>query len=62
MSERPREGVPGRVLRLLMIDALHPVRVPTVEEEALRDWHTRESIRDLMLSNRPQRGSATLDL
>ncbi|HLM85976.1 MAG TPA: IS110 family transposase [Solirubrobacteraceae bacterium] len=26
-----------RVLRLLMIDALHPVRVPTVEEEALRD-------------------------
>src|SRR5947209_3199580 len=24
-----------RVLRLLMIDALHPVRVPTVEEEAL---------------------------
>jgi transposase len=26
-----------RVLRLLMIDALHPVRVPTVEEEAIRD-------------------------
>jgi transposase len=26
-----------RVLRLLMIDALHPVRVPTIEEEALRD-------------------------
>jgi len=26
-----------RVLRLLMIDALHPVRVPTSEEEALRD-------------------------
>src|SRR3954462_14859569 len=26
-----------RVLRLLMIDALHPVRVPSVEEEALRD-------------------------
>ena len=26
-----------RVLRLLMIDALHAVRVPTVEEEALRD-------------------------
>jgi transposase len=26
-----------RVLRLLMIDALHAVRVPTSEEEALRD-------------------------
>jgi transposase len=26
-----------RVLRLLMIDALHSVRVPTREEEALRD-------------------------
>ena len=26
-----------RVLRLLMIDGLHPVRVPSVEEEALRD-------------------------
>jgi transposase len=26
-----------RVLRLLMIDALHAVRVPSVEEEALRD-------------------------
>ena len=26
-----------RVLRLLMIDSLHPVRVPTGEEEALRD-------------------------
>jgi transposase len=39
-----------RVLRLLMIDALHPVRVPTVEEEALRDLvRAREDIRgDLM--------------
>jgi transposase len=26
-----------RVLRLLMIDGLHPVRVPSSEEEALRD-------------------------
>ncbi|MCA1679186.1 MAG: hypothetical protein LC777_09715 [Actinobacteria bacterium] len=26
-----------RVLRLLMIDGLHPVRVPSTEEEALRD-------------------------
>jgi transposase len=39
-----------RVLRLLMIDALHPVRVPTDEEEALRDVvRAREAVRgDLM--------------
>src|SRR3954462_4432691 len=39
-----------RVLRLLMIDALHPVRVPSVEEEALRDLvRAREDLRgDLM--------------
>jgi transposase len=39
-----------RVLRLLMIDALHPVRVPTCEEEALRDLvRAREDVRgDLM--------------
>jgi transposase len=39
-----------RVLRLLMIDGLHAVRVPTVEEEALRDLvRAREDVRgDLM--------------
>lgn len=39
-----------RVLRLLMIDALHAVRVPTVQEEALRDLvRAREDVRgDLM--------------
>ena len=39
-----------RVLRLLMIDALHPVRVPSSEEEALRDVvRAREAVRgDLM--------------
>ena len=39
-----------RVLRLLMIDALHAVRVPTVEEEAIRDLvRAREDVRgDLM--------------
>jgi transposase len=39
-----------RVLRLLMIDGLHPVRVPTVKEEALRDLvRAREDVRgDLM--------------
>jgi transposase len=39
-----------RVLRLLMIDALVPVRVPTIEEEAIRDLvRAREDVRgDLM--------------
>jgi transposase len=39
-----------RLLRLLMIDALSPVRVPTVEEEAIRDLvRAREDLRgDLM--------------
>jgi transposase len=39
-----------RVLRLLMIDAMHPVRVRSVEEEALRDLvRAREDVRgDLM--------------
>ena len=39
-----------RLVRLLMIDALHPVRVPTAEQEALRDLvRAREDVRvDLM--------------
>jgi transposase len=39
-----------RLVRLLMIDGLHPVRVPTGEEEALRDLvRAREDLRgDLM--------------
>jgi transposase len=39
-----------RLVRLLMIDGLHPVRVPTDEEEALRDLvRAREDLRgDLM--------------
>ena len=39
-----------RVLRLLMIDGRHPVRVPSIEEEALRDLvRAREDVRgDLM--------------
>ncbi len=44
------QGDAARVLRLLMIDALHPVRVPSSEEEALRDVvRAREAVRgDLM--------------
>jgi transposase len=40
----------ARLLRLLMIDALHPVRVPSIQEEALRDLvRAREDVRgDLM--------------
>ena len=39
-----------RLVRLLMVDGLHPVRVPGVEEEALRDLvRAREDVRgDLM--------------
>jgi transposase len=39
-----------RLVRLLMVDGLHAVRVPTVEEEALRDLvRAREDVRgDLM--------------
>ena len=43
----------GRLLRLLMIDALHPVRVPSVEEEALRDLvRAREDVRGDLMSAR----------
>ncbi|HTP20234.1 MAG TPA: transposase [Solirubrobacteraceae bacterium] len=36
----------GRLARLSMIDALHPVRVPTPEDEALRDLvRAREDVR-----------------
>ncbi|MGA2928685.1 MAG: hypothetical protein ABSG43_22390 [Solirubrobacteraceae bacterium] len=80
-----------RVLRLLMIDALYPVRVPIVEEEALRDlmrarqrlsklllrhdilyedtastWTQRHRAwlrsQDLVLIDRPSRGSVLLPL
>jgi transposase len=39
-----------RLVRLLMVDGLHPVRIPAVEEEALRDLvRAREDVRgDLM--------------
>ena len=50
---RKASGLPGdaeRLLRLLMIDGLHAVRVPSTGEEALRDLvRAREDIRgDLM--------------
>ena len=43
----------GRLLRLLMIDALHPVRVSSIEEEALRDLvRAREDVRGDLMSAR----------
>jgi transposase len=43
----------GRLVRLLMIDALHPVRVPSIEEEALRDLvRAREDVRGDLMSAR----------
>jgi transposase len=48
--ERPARGTlktdqrdPERVLRLLMTAGLHAVRVPTVEEDAVRDLVPRGS-------------------
>ena len=44
-----------RVLRLLMIDGLHPVRVPTSQEEALRDVvRAREAVRGDLMRARQQ--------
>jgi transposase len=49
-----------RLVRLLMIDGLHPVRVPSVEEEALRDLvRAREDVRgDLMRARAAERSAA----
>ena len=50
-----------RVLRLLMIYALHPVRVPTSEEEALRDvGRAREAVRGDLMRARQRRSKLLL--
>jgi transposase len=50
-----------RVLRLLMIDGLHPVRVPTGEEEALRDVvRAREAVRGDLMRARQRLGKLLL--
>ncbi len=50
-----------RLLRLLMIDALHPVRVPTIEEEALRDLvRAREALRGDLMRARQRMGKLLL--
>jgi transposase len=49
------------VLRLLMIDGLHPVRVPTCEEEALRDVvRAREAVRGDLMRARQRLGKLLL--
>ena len=50
-----------RVLRLLMIDALHAVRVPSSEEEALRDLvRAREVLRGDLMRARQRMGKLLL--
>ena len=50
-----------RVLRLLMIDALHAVRVPSSEEEALRDLvRAREALRGDLMRARQRMGKLLL--
>jgi transposase len=50
-----------RLVRLLMIDGLHPVRIPTGEEEALRDLvRAREDIRGDLMRARHRMGKLLL--
>ena len=50
-----------RLVRLLMIDGLHPVRVPSGEEEALRDLvRAREDIRGDLMRARHRLGKLLL--
>jgi transposase len=50
-----------RLLRLLMIDGLHPVRVPSTQEEALRDLvRAREDVRGDLMRARHRLGKLLL--
>ena len=50
-----------RLVRLLMINALHPVRVPSGEEEALRDVvRAREDVRGDLMRARHRLGKLLL--
>ena len=50
-----------RLLRLLMIGALHPVRVPSLQEEALRDLvRAREDVRGDLMRARHRLGKLLL--
>ncbi|MGO9759725.1 MAG: IS110 family transposase [Solirubrobacteraceae bacterium] len=50
-----------RLVRLLMADALHPVRVPSTEEEALRDLvRAREDVRGDLMRARHRMGKLLL--
>src|SRR5437588_6958802 len=51
-----------RLVRLLMIDGLHVVRVPGIEEEAIRDLvRAREDIRGDLMRARHRLGKLLLD-
>jgi transposase len=50
-----------RLVRLLMVDGLHPVRVPSIEEEALRDLvRAREDVRGDLMRARHRLGKLLL--
>jgi transposase len=50
-----------RLVRLLMVDGLHPVRVPSAEEEALRDLvRAREDVRGDLMRARHRMGKLLL--
>jgi transposase len=50
-----------RLVRLLMVDGLHPVRVPSTEEEALRDLvRAREDVRGDLMRARHRLGKLLL--
>ena len=50
-----------RLVRLLMVDGLHPVRVPSTEEEALRDLvRAREDVRGDLMRARHRMGKLLL--
>ena len=51
----------ARVVRLLMINGLHPVRVPSIDEEALRDLvRAREDLRGDLMRARQRLGKLLL--
>jgi transposase len=50
-----------RLVRLLMVDGLHPVRVPSIKEEALRDLvRAREDLRSDLMRARHRMGKLLL--
>ena len=60
-GSRPTAATPSGCVRLLMIGGLHPVRVPSSEEEALRDLvRAREDVRGDLMRARHRLGKLLL--